>query len=253
MRGHTLAKRESRIQDAAMRHTDEDLDHLASLLNKIPVEYDGMELSTFDGFVAGLIVCPELIMPSEWLSLVWGGKGGGAFTDLAEAEALSTAVMDYYNRVAQTLAETPEAYDPIYGAEINTDDLLWEPWIDGFESAMSLRPDSWMKIVESEDEEAASSVTMVLAMYGICTGETDLNDRAIDEIDKVGSDLIPNIVQTLNAWTKSQSVAPVNVLRNPGPTDLISPDALFHGKKIGRNEPCYCGSGRKYKRCCGAH
>ena len=24
------------------------------------------------------------------------------------------------------------------------------------------------------------------------------------------------------------------------------------GKKIGRNAPCPCGSGKKYKRCCGA-
>ena len=26
----------------------------------------------------------------------------------------------------------------------------------------------------------------------------------------------------------------------------------FAGKKIGRNEPCFCGSGKKYKHCCGA-
>jgi len=25
------------------------------------------------------------------------------------------------------------------------------------------------------------------------------------------------------------------------------------GRKIGRNEPCPCGSGKKYKRCCGAN
>ncbi|MBL1321237.1 MAG: SEC-C domain-containing protein [Methylophaga sp.] len=24
-------------------------------------------------------------------------------------------------------------------------------------------------------------------------------------------------------------------------------------KKTGRNDPCYCGSGRKYKKCCGSH
>jgi preprotein translocase subunit SecA len=24
------------------------------------------------------------------------------------------------------------------------------------------------------------------------------------------------------------------------------------GKKIGRNDPCPCGSGKKYKKCCGA-
>ncbi|MEE0874530.1 MAG: SEC-C metal-binding domain-containing protein [Ruminococcus sp.] len=23
------------------------------------------------------------------------------------------------------------------------------------------------------------------------------------------------------------------------------------GKKIGRNDPCPCGSGKKYKKCCG--
>ncbi len=24
-----------------------------------------------------------------------------------------------------------------------------------------------------------------------------------------------------------------------------------HGKKVGRNEPCHCKSGKKYKKCCG--
>ena len=25
-----------------------------------------------------------------------------------------------------------------------------------------------------------------------------------------------------------------------------------YGKTIGRNDPCPCGSGKKYKKCCGA-
>ncbi|KAB5148749.1 hypothetical protein GAC40_28460, partial [Bacteroides thetaiotaomicron] len=25
----------------------------------------------------------------------------------------------------------------------------------------------------------------------------------------------------------------------------------FSGTKIGRNDPCPCGSGKKYKKCCG--
>ena len=37
----------------------------------------------------------------------------------------------------------------------------------------------------------------------------------------------------------------------------LVPEALeflvqgLKGRKIGRNDPCYCGSGRKYKHCCG--
>jgi preprotein translocase subunit SecA len=29
-------------------------------------------------------------------------------------------------------------------------------------------------------------------------------------------------------------------------------DSKYVGKKMSRNEPCFCGSGKKYKRCCGA-
>ena len=29
-------------------------------------------------------------------------------------------------------------------------------------------------------------------------------------------------------------------------------DPKFIGKKMRRNEPCHCGSGKKYKHCCGA-
>ena len=29
-------------------------------------------------------------------------------------------------------------------------------------------------------------------------------------------------------------------------------DPKYIGKKMSRNEPCFCGSGKKYKRCCGS-
>ena len=96
-----------------MSRADEELDRLADLLNGIPVERDGMTLSELDGYVAALIVCPEMIPPSEWLSVVWGGEG--AVADIEEAEELIGAVMGHYNRLARELAEDPEAYAPGLG------------------------------------------------------------------------------------------------------------------------------------------
>ncbi|MBM3335726.1 SEC-C domain-containing protein [Candidatus Sumerlaeota bacterium] len=32
---------------------------------------------------------------------------------------------------------------------------------------------------------------------------------------------------------------------------LNSPAAAGSGRKVGRNDPCPCGSGKKYKKCCG--
>ncbi|NJK98727.1 MAG: hypothetical protein HC905_30815 [Bacteroidales bacterium] len=42
---------------------------------------------------------------------------------------------------------------------------------------------------------------------------------------------------------------------NPVPLVRFLPDlnnqTLIADKKLGRNEPCFCGSGKKYKKCCG--
>ena len=32
--------------------------------------------------------------------------------------------------------------------------------------------------------------------------------------------------------------------------DMPRPTTVRVGKKIGRNDPCPCGSGKKYKNCC---
>ena len=37
---------------------------------------DAMVLEELDGFVAGILVCPEMIPPSDWLPLVWNSEGG---------------------------------------------------------------------------------------------------------------------------------------------------------------------------------
>jgi len=34
---------------------------------------------------------------------------------------------------------------------------------------------------------------------------------------------------------------------------MLSPPAPIASTKVGRNEPCHCGSGKKYKKCCGSN
>jgi preprotein translocase subunit SecA len=33
--------------------------------------------------------------------------------------------------------------------------------------------------------------------------------------------------------------------------EYVPAEPLIRGPKIGRNDPCPCGSGKKYKKCCG--
>ena len=55
-----------------------------------------------------------------------------------------------------------------------------------------------------------------------------------------------------NGWKCSIELEP----EKPENTDdlellLNSPKTKIAKKKVGRNEPCPCGSGNKYKKCCG--
>jgi uncharacterized protein len=224
-----------------MPHSDVQLETLDRLLRAIPAEDEAMDLYELDGFVAGLLVCSEMIMPSEWLPNVWGDEGGASFESLDQAKATINAVMAHYNRVAKGLALNPPDYEAILGVDPNSDDLLWEPWISGFERAMRLRPDVWEATLESDDEEVRATIPMILAMHEIDVGTTKLDEEAVDELDGLAPELIPGIVITLSSWARGHAAEHRG--SDPGTTFAPRP-------KVGRNEACPCGSGKKFKKCC---
>jgi uncharacterized protein len=51
-----------------------DLDALDDYLLCDHAPGDSMGLSDLDGFLTGIVVGPELILPSEWLPVIWGGE-----------------------------------------------------------------------------------------------------------------------------------------------------------------------------------
>ncbi len=227
----------------AMPHTKQQLDTLNRILFDLPDESDGMLLSEFDGFVVSLIVRPELIPPSEWLPVVLGTDQGLDFDNMQDAQKTIDAIMGHYNVVAQDLAKFEPDYECILETDMITGETLWEPWISGFERGMRMRHQSWDVMVESDDKEVSSILPMVLALNDINNGQSDLDEAAIDHLDSIAPDLIPDMVMKLNNWTKSQA------RKVPSkPTTSTS----YQGRKPGRNSSCPCGSGNKFKKCCGA-
>jgi uncharacterized protein len=79
----------------------------------------------------------------------------------------------------------------------------------------------------------------------IAEGRSELPHALVDELTEKAPDLIPDLVMGLNVWTKEHGRS-VQMLENANQIPVA-------GKKIGRNDPCPCGSDRKYKLCCGRH
>jgi uncharacterized protein len=228
--------------------SDDELDRLDKLLLSIPMEADGMLLSEFDGFCAGLVLSPEMIPPGEWLPCVWGSSMDHLET-FDDVQGITDLVMRHYNDVALSLTPPDMEYGPLYDEDTRTGEVLWETWCCGFERAMRLRPNAWERIVDSGDEEAAASINMMLALYNIAEGQSDLPKASIAALTEEAPDLIPKLVLTLNTSTKSGTIA----APFPAWAAANQHHAPFRGTKVGRNAPCPCGSGRKYKQCCGSN
>ena len=65
-----------------------------------------------------------------------------------------------------------------------------------------------------------------------------------DLLNKLKTDLITILINLTIVETPTQNIEQKNKPANIDPK--------YIGKKIGRNEPCFCGSKKKYKHCCGS-
>lgn len=104
---------------------------------------EAMLIEELDGFIAGLLVCPDLIKPGEWLPIIWNRDGGDqqlAFDNLDHINRVLGLVMEHYNDVARTLMEHPDRYSPLFAVDTRNGDILWELWIEGFEKVVKLQP-----------------------------------------------------------------------------------------------------------------
>ena len=225
-----------------MDQSDQELHHLSALLHALPVENMPMTLGELDGYVTGILACPDMIPPSEWLPHVWGETGEAHFPDQSAAEATISAVITHYNSVAQAMTRSLWI-EPIYEVDPNSDEVMWEPWIDGFARAMRLRPNAWDRLLDQADEETRTTMIFLVALEEIYTGSSKFTDDEIDQIDLEAPDLIPNCVATI----LTQSRPELSRLEPESRSEM----PFKAGPRPKRNDSCSCGSGHKYKQCCG--
>ena len=87
--------------------TDAELDRLDLFMCHQDND-DVMMLSELDGYLTGVLVCPDLILPSEWMPVIWG-EAGPAFADQDEAREILGLIMGLYNDIVGRL-QRPESY-----------------------------------------------------------------------------------------------------------------------------------------------
>ncbi len=222
--------------------TSSELEYLDSSLaqingGKIP------NTEALDGFLAALSCCPELIKPSEYMPIIQSGEteeGDLEFEDIDDAQRFMGLVMKHWNYVNSQLNQTI-AYMPLI-LEDEDGTYFGNDWANGFITGVNLRREIWSEIID--DEENGGSIVPIWALA--YENHPDAEMRPFEEPidDKKRDDLIV------------AAAAGVMRMHNYflGQRDSYMPDTKTFTRphrKVGRNEPCPCGSGKKYKRCCG--
>ena len=220
-------------------------DKLNEALLKIGREHEEvMLLEELDGFLAGIIVAPEMIPPSQWMPHIWSLAGDGShepvFEGLDEANRILRLVMDHYNRIAKSLLPGSGPYEPLFAYDERCDDVIWELWAEGFERALNLSPANWLAIPKSGDRQAIEALASLRSLIAINQLTSTSPKPEQNRLTEEAPDLIPEWVETLSYWRIAQN-----------PFAPASANAMF--KNIGRNDQCPCGSSRKYKKCHGAN
>jgi uncharacterized protein len=178
-----------------------DLDALNDYLLSDRSPAECMDVSQLDGFLAGVVIGPEMVMPSEFLPVIWGGEQPD-FADAAEAEAILMSILGRYNEIGQTLAAVPPEYAPVFW-EDSAGNSITEDWAVGFMQAVALRSDAWEPALF--DDESAMLLIPIGIIAGLSEPDIGLNDSKLsaeflDDLMERAADLLPGCVHGLRAF-----------------------------------------------------
>jgi uncharacterized protein len=247
------------------------LDELDLILDDLRTRNDEAPQWEFcEGFMVALICCRRAIDPEEYVEvLLGGGDEDEGVTTFANSEQKERFMHIWNLRWAQVLAalDTPiesldeaTAYHPdvmdVRGAvaelpQADRDAMAGEAlpafaqvWALGFMYAVEAWPEEW---AEPSDKKAAKwhdlAMQAVVALTEDDTGELDISPFSEDgppSMSKARLDVFADAVWAVYDLRE--------IWRGIGPRV----PTLRRADTPGRNDPCHCGSGKKYKKCHGA-
>jgi uncharacterized protein len=181
-----------------------DLDALDDYLMSDRAPEGSMGLSDLDGFLTGIVVGPEVILPSEWLPVIWGGEEP-SFQSEGEMRTVLGAIMGRYNEIVAGLNRDLDELDPIFW-EGPDGEVIASDWAGGFLDAVAIRPMAWKPLVE--DDRAG----ILMAPLFLLNGDLMLDDNVVDEDEIVAEapDMIPACVAGIHNFWRTYQRPPSN-------------------------------------------
>ena len=220
--------------------TDADLDHLEELLEAEIFQGEAMRLDEIQAMLCAIVSGPLPVTPGVWLAEALGSglEAGGN----ADVEAALELLMRLNNDIAASLKAGDTISPVLYPLDENCESYDYAAWADSYIFGAGLAGD-WYDLAGKHAEDLSELLEPLFVLNGMLKEDAEKSGerwfppaeeaRLVADIEEN----LPVIVQTLyNFWRNKRTGGTVQ-------RETARP---------GRNDPCPCGSGKKFKQCCGS-
>jgi uncharacterized protein len=201
---------------------------------------DVMTMDALHGYLTALAIGPEAVPLSEWLPRVWGASPDDVprFKNDKEWKDITGLIARFMNEIAITFEVAPKEFEPLFcehewqGKQV----LDGEAWAWGFWEGMQLREAAWQPL------RVSNLAPLLRPIYLL--GAEEIEEEEVKLVDdplkchKLTVEIEAAIPHIHQFWLPLRKSGVATVQRDT--------------PKVGRNDDCPCGSGKKFKKCCGA-
>lgn len=203
-----------------------------------------MMLDRLDGFLTAIVTSPVMAPPDVWLPKVWGPtvKDEPTFDSYAQVERITGLIMRHFNSLALRLEQNPDACEPVFDSAVYPDSprefIDGEMWAYGFMTGVELQRVEWRRLMNDPDQAGMMRPVYLLGTEDVTDEEEELVESP-EQREELSKQIPACVAGIYRFW-------------QPDRKAVAQPTVRGENQKIGRNEKCPCGSGRKFKKCCDA-
>ncbi|MDF7676507.1 YecA family protein [Neisseriaceae bacterium ESL0693] len=203
--------------------------HLADLLNQISTQQECMRADEVQALILALVSGPDEVVMDEWLAEILAGS---IATDDTRTQLLDALTQLQQALTTQLAAKIPPALW-LYQDEQNQAD--WSSWCNAYLYALERTDTDWFAREDEAFEDLCYPIMALAGVYDAIEDEPAIMPISAAEKQQLQT-LLPDTLLKIYQYWQAVKKTPTTIRRD--------------GEKTGRNDPCPCGSGKKYKACC---
>ncbi|MFM0096436.1 UPF0149 family protein [Paraburkholderia nemoris] len=243
-----MSKSKLNAANLAIPLSEEEFDELDEFLVSDVTSEDTLTIEGLDGYLTAMAIGPTTVPPSYWLPGVWGPNENDApaFETTDQAQHILGLILRNMNGIVISLEDDPDEFEPVFGFSRVDDNereyIDGEAWAFGFMQGLSVLRADWQALFDSEQGREWLNPLHLMGSEELTPEEQLLIDTP-EQRETLTKQIPASIAAIYRFWLPHRQA--VHEQKLAAATQRTEP-------KVGRNDPCPCGSGKKFKKCCGA-